>query len=92
MIDISKFKVHTLKDGRTIINLILGPVKFSDGTVAEAQDEDELDKFKTHKVVKKWTVGDFDVVKVESALTQDQLVALNVLQGFADIILAPVVS
>lgn len=89
MIDINNFKIHTLKDGRKVINLLLGPIVFSDGTRALAQDKDLLDQFKTRKVETNLVIKGLKIIKVETRLNDDQLTALKMLQNFTDIVLTP---
>jgi hypothetical protein len=38
-------KIHTLNKGATVLSLSLHPFTFSDGSVAEGQDEDVVDEF-----------------------------------------------
>lgn len=88
-------KIHTLKNGATVISLSAHAFRFSDGTTAEPQDKDIVDRL---------TIRDTDRVKtpvrvikgmqvnyLQMVLSVDQIALLHELCQQADIVILPFV-
>lgn len=83
-------KSHTLTNGASVITTSPHPFKFSDGSIAEAQDKDLCERLTlsrtmaVHAIVK-----GMNLVRVSMLLNDEQLKLLSQMSEAADIVLVP---
>lgn len=83
-------KIHTLKNGATVVSLSLHGFKFSDGTECEGQDKKLVDQFTLErKFDTALTIKGMKVNRTSMVLSLDQMLDLKLLAKDIDIVIIP---
>ena len=83
-------KIHTLRNGATLIIASPHGARFSDGTVCEAQHKDMCDALNCQRVLQDaGTIKGMKLVELRMVLSPEQLDYLAELCASADIVLIP---
>jgi hypothetical protein len=83
-------KIHTLNNGATVISLSAHPFTFSDGTIAESQDETLVREFTLPRELESMpAIAGMKVNRTNMILSEDHLVRLDELASSVDVVILP---